>query len=86
MVQYLKINKKNGLYSKGKNDLFAVLISMKYLIDSKKFQKIIGDINSCINTLFSETHQIQRSQLYKYMGLPGNWIKIGNCPLEPIVN
>jgi abortive infection bacteriophage resistance protein len=76
MHVYLKITKKKGQFTKGKSDLFAALISLKYLLDEQDFQKMIDDINNCFNTLFTATNQIQSQQLFKYMGFPINWIEI----------
>lgn len=79
---YLKIAKKKGQFTKGKSDLFAVLISLKYLLDQQDFQKMIDDINNCFNTLFTATNQIQSQQIFKYMGFPMNWIDIKICPIN----
>jgi len=76
MHVYLKITKKKGQFTKGKSDLFAALISLKYLLDEQDFQKMIDDINNCFNTLFTATNQIQSQQLFKHMGFPINWIEI----------
>lgn len=78
----LKLKKTNGQFVIGKSDLFAVLISLKYLVDDQKFQEIADNINDCIKALFNDTHQIQRLQLYKYMGFPDNWFVIKNCPIS----
>ena len=78
----LKLKNKNGKFVIGKSDLFAVLISFKYLIDDQKFQKIVDDINNCIETLLNNTRQIQRLQLYKYMGFSENWMDIKKCPMK----
>lgn len=78
----LKLRKDIGQYVQGKSDLFAVLISFKYLIDNQKFEKIANGINDCIRVLFNNTRQIQRLQLYKFMGFPSNWDEIKNIPLS----
>jgi hypothetical protein len=48
-------------------------------MDCQKFKNFIKD-------LFSKTKQIQRLQLYKYMGFPENWNDIKNISLEGIKN
>ena len=79
--KHLNIKTKNGQYINGKSDLFAVLIILKYLLNEDSFHKMIEDINECLSTLFRYTHQIQRIEIYKYMGFPSNWYDIKTSPL-----
>lgn len=74
----LGISKKNGQFSKGKNDLFAVIIVLKYLLDEDEFDKFIEELENLFEELFKKTRIIQRTQVYKYMGFPENWIEIKN--------
>lgn len=78
---HLNLRQNKGQYVQGKSDLFAVLISLKYLIDNNKFEQISDSINDCINKLFRNTRQIQRLQLYKFMGFPNNWNEMKKSPL-----
>lgn len=80
-VHYImNIPKKHGAnYVKGKNDLFAIVIVMKYLLETEDFAEFIDTLDSYFNVLFSKTNNIQRTQLYKYMGFPTNWKEIKNC-------
>lgn len=75
----LQIQKRKTQYIKGKNDLFAVVIVLKYLLDEKDFVEFIEDLNSSIDELLQTTRIVQRSQLYKYMGFPTNWTDIKTC-------
>lgn len=79
--EYLRIPKQNGQYAKGKQDLFAVTIVLKYLLDEQEFSLFINDINIALETLLSSNRQLQKSQMYKYMGFPANWIDIKDAPL-----
>ena len=79
--QYLCISKTNGQYSKGKQDLFAVIIVLKYLLSNEEFCLMIDEINNALETLLTSTKQLQRPQMFKYMGFPSNWITIKNAPL-----
>lgn len=65
-------NRKNN-YIKGKSDLFAVLITLKYLQQKDKFHNMVQELSKEIKNLLDTTHQIQKEQLYKYMGFPDNW-------------
>lgn len=82
----LKIDKKNNEFTKGKSDLFAVIISLKYLLSDESFDNLVTEIENSIEDLFLKTKQIQRLQLYKYMGFPENWKDIKNISLEGIKN
>lgn len=81
----LEIEKKNNFYTKGKSDLFAVLISLKFLLSNESFSELINEIDLAIKKLLSKTRQIQKPQLYKYMGFPENWEHISKIDLESIV-
>lgn len=75
----LSLPQKNGLYIKGKNDLFAVVIVLKYLLDERVFKELIDSLDEIINNLLQTTRIIERKQLYKYMGFPENWKEIKEC-------
>ncbi len=70
------IPKKNGRYTKGKADFFAALIALKYLLNKDKFDLLIDQIKKAIDNLIKNTAQIKRDQLYKFMGLPNNWLEL----------
>ena len=76
----LAIEKKKGQYIKGKNDLFAVVIVLKYLLSEEDFADFVEKLQKIIQQLFSETRMIQETQLYKYMGFTENWLDIRTCP------
>lgn len=75
----LNIPTKNGHYKIGKNDLFAIVIVLKYLLDEEQFSCFIHELDSAITTLLNNTNILQRTQLYKYMGFPKNWKDILIC-------
>ncbi|MCM1252485.1 MAG: Abi family protein [Clostridium sp.] len=74
----LGIPKVNEQYKKGKNDLFAVVIVLKYLLNENDFDSFVSELNDLIQKLLDDTKRIQRNQLYKYMGFPENWMEIKN--------
>lgn len=78
--KYLNIPKPNVQYSKGKQDLFAVIIVLKYLLSHEEFDAFIDDINTTLETLFDSTKQLQKAQIYRYMGFPSNWMEIKDAP------
>lgn len=78
--KYLNISKSNVQYSKGKQDLFAIIIVLKYLLSPNEFSCFVDDINDAIENLLVSTRQLQQTQMYKYMGFPTNWLKIKEAP------
>ena len=81
--KHLNIPKHNVQYKKGKQDLFAVIITLKYLLSENEFSCFIEEIHTALEKLLTSTRQLQRSQMYKYMGFPSNWTEIQNAPLKP---
>ena len=69
---------KNGHYEKGKKDLFAVVICFNYLLDEKDFVSFGEELEHEIRILCAKTNKIQRTQLYKKMGFPLNWMDINS--------
>lgn len=72
----LDITKRNNQYTKGKRDLFAVVIVFKYLLQEEDFISFCQDLIEDIDILNANTSMIQKSQLYKKMGFPENWMEI----------
>lgn len=81
----LGIPKKNNAYVKGKSDFLAALIALKYLLNNESFASLVDDLDNAISKLLGHTNQIQRQQLYKYMGLTDNWKDIRNIDVSSIV-
>jgi abortive infection bacteriophage resistance protein len=69
----LGIPTRGGTYTRGKHDLFAVLIAIKLLISKKEFQKMITEIKGEINTLSKQLVSISINDVLDKMGFPGNW-------------
>lgn len=78
--QALNIPKKGQGYKIGKSDLFAVLISLKYLLDKDEFEDLIMQIQIQLDTLYTLSKHIHSNQMRKYMGFPENWRDIQKCP------
>ena len=75
----LAIEKKKGQYIKGKKDLFAVVIVLKYLLSKEDFFRFVQELQKITEKLFGDTRMIQKQQLYKYMGFTENWLEIAAC-------
>ena len=69
----LNISKENGQYTKGKNDLFALIIMMKHLLTNDEFNKMISEIERSVDTLYYNLKAINIEQVLNRMGFPMNW-------------
>jgi abortive infection bacteriophage resistance protein len=72
----LNIPMKGEQYIYGKNDLFAAVIALRYLLPRKDFISFKNELSKCINRYLRQTRRIERTELYSYMGFPENWDKI----------
>lgn len=75
----LEISKKGSQYICGKRDLFAVVISFKYLLPNKEFMDFIRLLSEVIKEYFGRSKALTESKIYKYMGFPPNWQDISTC-------
>lgn len=72
----LKISRKYNQFTKGKNDLFSIVIVLKYLLASDDFTEFVNKLDMIIKKMLEDAKVLQISQLYKYMGFPLNWKEI----------
>lgn len=69
----LKIEKVEEEYSKGKYDLFALIIIMKQLLENEAFKNMSYEIDNVIETLNYNLHTIKIDDVLERMGFPLNW-------------
>ncbi len=72
----LQIPIKNGNYLYGKQDLFAVVIALRYLISNEDFKVFKTNLAKLINNVLKQCPHLTREQLLEEMGFPVNWDKI----------
>ena len=72
----LQLPQKKGQYTIGKKDLFAVVIALRYLIDSQEFKQFKTDLKRLINSVLKNCPHISQELLFSKMGFPENWEKI----------
>ncbi len=72
----LQIPQKNGNYQHGKQDLFAVVIALRYLISNEDFKAFKTSLTKLINKVLKQCPHLTHAQLLKAMGFPDNWKKI----------
>lgn len=72
----LQIIQKNGSYLCGKQDLFAVVIALRYLISNENFKTFKSCLRKLISKVLKQCPHLTRERLLKEMGFPENWEKI----------
>lgn len=72
----LNIPTINNHYACGKQDLFAVVIALRYLIDSDEFKQFKSALAKLIKTVLMQCPHLTEEQLLDNMGFPTNWDKI----------
>ena len=78
----LHLTKKANSYQSGKSDLFAVMISLKYLLDADEMSELTAEVRKLLDALYESTTQISAAQMRKYMGFPVNREEIAACSLS----
>ena len=76
--QLLKIPKEDDEYIYGKNDLFALIIIMKQLLQTEDFKNMVIELDHVIETLNYNLNTISIKDVMKKMGFPINWTTLAN--------
>ncbi len=74
--QALGISRKGNTYSKGISDLFAMVISFKYLLPSDDFSKFQNSLENTIDHFISTGKSFHSNDILNAMGFPSNWLNI----------
>lgn len=72
----LKIAQKGSQYINGKNDLFAVVIALRYLLTDNLYKEYMKNLKALIDRYLKKLDSISEQKLYEKMGFPENWKKI----------
>ena len=67
-----------GEFSKGKNDLFAIVIIFKQMLQKDRFKEFIYEISQCFKTFDDNVDIISNTKLMERMGFPENYKDIIN--------
>ncbi len=78
----LNIEKVDGEYVCGKNDLYALIIIIKQMLKDSEITNMIIEIEHAINNLDYNLHTIPISKVLDRMGFPSNWKEIANIVKE----
>lgn len=74
----LKINKIDGEYMYGKNDIFALIIIIKQLITEVEFKNLTEEIKHALENLEYNLNTITIVKVLDRMGFPENWQDLMN--------
>ena len=75
-IKKLKIQVVNNHYVCGKQDLFAVVIALRYLISNDEFKHFKAILSKLIKSVLKQCPHLTEEQLLDNMGFPANWEKI----------
>lgn len=74
----LSIEKVEGEYKYGKNDLFALILIMKQLLKPNEFKNMTLEIKHILDNLEYNLKSIPVSKVLDRMGFPENWEQLSN--------
>lgn len=72
----LDIPMTNDEYIYGKNDIFAVVIMLKYMLTESDFTDFINEVSYELSLLDGRVDVIPQSKILDRMGFPSNWENI----------
>ena len=74
----LDIPTTNDEYTYGKNDIFAVVIMLKYMLTRNDFTDFVNEVSYELSLLDGRINTIPQSKILDRMGFPSNWEEIAN--------
>lgn len=76
--QALGIEKEDGEYIYGKNDLFALIIIIKQFLSSQETKNLVIEIRQALSNLDYNLNSISLEKVLRRMGFPDNWEGLAN--------
>ena len=73
----IKLN-EDKIYEKGSNDIFALIIILKIMLDKDKFNQMMNEINVKLQDFSWQVKSISIDKLYNSMGFVENYMDIIN--------
>ena len=67
---------EEGIYKFGKNDLFAMVIILKQMLEKDEFIDFLRELEYEINLLDSRVNTVPFNSILNRIGFPDNWFKI----------
>lgn len=78
----LQIPMRGLEYRLGKNDLFAIVISLRYLLPNDEFKKFKRELGRIIDKYIKNKNSSISDELLQNMGFPKNWKNISKYKLK----
>jgi abortive infection bacteriophage resistance protein len=72
----LNIPMMNDEYIYGKNDLYALVIMLKYMLKDDQFRRLIYEMDYEISLLDAKVSTIPVEKILNRLGFPNNWREI----------
>ncbi|HIU40192.1 MAG TPA: Abi family protein [Candidatus Aphodocola excrementigallinarum] len=72
----LDIPMMNDEYIYGKNDIFAVVIMLKYMLTESDFTDFVNEVSYDLSLLDGRVSSVPQSKILDRMGFPENWEEI----------
>ena len=69
----LNIEQVDGEYKYGKNDLFAIIIIMHYMLTEEEFRNFVNEIGYEIDVLDGRVDVVPLNTILNKIGFPSNW-------------
>lgn len=82
----LNIKKIENEYNQGKNDLFALIIVMKHMLDYEEFNSMTLELEHVIQGLNYNIQSIKIEKVLTSMGFPLNWKELSTIKRSVIKN
>lgn len=84
--QLLKIKKEDDEYVYGKNDVFALIIIMRQMLQNEDFKNMTIELENVVQTLNYNLHTISINSVLNRMGFPLNWMDIAKIERSRDIN
>ena len=84
--QLLKIRKEDDEYVYGKNDVFALIIIMRQMLQNEDFKNMTIELENVVQTLNYNLHTISINSVLNRMGFPLNWMDIAKIERSRDIN
>ena len=75
-----------GYYTKGTNDLFALLIIMKRMLSYDEFKDMCLELDKKIDNLEYNLHSIKIDKILDRMGFPSNYMELANIERRDVID
>ena len=76
--EMLNVEKIEDIYRYGKNDLFSLVIMLKFMLNNEEFEEMIDEIKEEVDILDACVDVVPLESILLRIGFPKNWYNIKN--------